>query len=332
MLRVARLASGFWCLAFLWGALAAPTLVFSAQASERAQTQNVLQASSLQKSPAKPQEDRAADARAVNVAGRQRMLSQRISKAACFVAHGIKQQRHRDQLKAAHELFRSSLHNLQQGDGGLPKPRNAEVAGGLHRVGLLWSWFGPSALAFANSVTAAERAQHLDNILTANLDVLREMNNTVQLMDTAHSAHAAKAGTQGRNGALVSTINRAGRQRMLSQKLAKELCMVAVGFEVDLSRGHTAGTLALLQSEQSRLASELPSLGLSNALTAQLMDQFAKVTTLIAPLEEIVADVLAGGQLDNARLETVAVATDQLLMTLDRSVSLYERGAGDGAG
>lgn len=78
------------------------------------------------------------DARVINLAGRQRMLSQRISKAALALVASVGEQRreYADELRSALALFRQSHRGLQEGDAslGLPGDNSPEVAAMFARL------------------------------------------------------------------------------------------------------------------------------------------------------------------------------------------------------
>ncbi|MEO0371603.1 MAG: type IV pili methyl-accepting chemotaxis transducer N-terminal domain-containing protein, partial [Pseudomonadota bacterium] len=117
--------------------------------------------------------------RKINLSGRQRMLSQRMAKAACFAAIGVQPTEHLAQTQAAHDLFDTTLHGLRHGDAdqGMNVETTPRILNEMTAVEELWTSYGA---AVANAATNADAAQAaLTRIAEMNLPVLRQMNKTV---------------------------------------------------------------------------------------------------------------------------------------------------------
>ncbi len=133
---------------------------------------------------------------AINKAGRQRMLAERIVKAYALVGLRVQAGRHKKQLATAIKLFEAQLEEFKAYSS------NQEIIDGLNKVEKLWGPFKK----LASAPVSKDGAQAL---LEIN-DELLEVTHQIVLMLERQS------GTQA--GRLV---NLAGRQRMLSQRLAK---------------------------------------------------------------------------------------------------------------
>lgn len=120
-------------------------------------------------------------AKTINIAGRQRMLSQKMMKEACFVAIELGTEEHMDALANTMELFDTSLTQLRQGDAeaGIMAPPKPEIARQLDQVAALWevyrvglSLVEPGPRTSPDAMT--DLAQQSDAIL-------REMHKAVML-------------------------------------------------------------------------------------------------------------------------------------------------------
>lgn len=174
-------------------------------------------------------------AAAVNLAGRQRMLSQRIVKAYLMVGQGIAADDARAILQESIEQFESQLAALRAFQ---PTPG---VRSALVSLEAAWNKCRP-ILASSPSKAGAV--------------ALYDVNEDLQ--KTAHSVTLAYEGVT--LAPLDHLIGIAGRQRMLSQRMAKfyfyrtwELYDAAADMELHLSRAHF--TAVLKQIENSLLAS-----------------------------------------------------------------------------
>ncbi|MEL7097316.1 MAG: type IV pili methyl-accepting chemotaxis transducer N-terminal domain-containing protein [Pseudomonadota bacterium] len=116
---------------------------------------------------------------AINVSGRQRMLSQKSSKEFCLVVAGQSVSENREALAATVALFESSLLALMDGseDLGLPEAPTDEIYDQLQRVQALWA---PVAEVF-KSVAAGgtPTAQQIKFVADQNNKILAEMHKAV---------------------------------------------------------------------------------------------------------------------------------------------------------
>ncbi|MEM6387119.1 MAG: type IV pili methyl-accepting chemotaxis transducer N-terminal domain-containing protein [Pseudomonadota bacterium] len=102
----------------------------------------------------------------VDISGRQRMLSQRMSKNACLAASGINVEASQAELAATAEVFETSLRALRNGmaAAGIAPPPNATIAEGLKVVQTNWSELKPSVEAVLNGTElSTEERAHLFN-------------------------------------------------------------------------------------------------------------------------------------------------------------------------
>ena len=154
----------------------------------------------------------------IDISGRQRMLSQRMAKASCFVMIDVAAKAHQaEALKAADE-FEAALGALQLGSdtfGFRPEtdPQTLEL---MQQVSQRWASYGAAVRQLASGETYS---LVVTQIMQQNIPVLKTMNAAVQRITSTNPVPGA-------DPAMAKTINLAGRQRMLTQKMAKEFCFV----------------------------------------------------------------------------------------------------------
>ncbi len=139
------------------------------------------------------------DATVINIAGRQRMLSQRMSKEALQYAHGgYTNPAVADSLAANRALFDRSLHGLRDGDAelGLPATTAPAVVAQLDAVRELWTPFAAAIdVLRATDATSTDRDAALQTLLAGNVDLLKASNAAVALFETQANAKLARVTT-----------------------------------------------------------------------------------------------------------------------------------------
>ena len=143
------------------------------------------------------------DSYIINIAGKQRMLSQKISKETFFIVH-----RHTNdfrELNTAVGLFESSLKDLLYGNDakGIYAPQNERIKTKLEEVMALWLPFRSEVEALKSGI---EEVRPDMEVLTPRIEKLLMLSDTVvQRMVKANLSNIH--------------IDLSGRQRMLSQRM-----------------------------------------------------------------------------------------------------------------
>lgn len=135
------------------------------------------------------------DADAVNLSGMQRMLSMRIAKNYLMLASQVRPDIANQQLDQSLALFEDNQQALNS-----YAPTTA-ISSALTHTGELWQGYRALALSPPNKAQAIE-------LLTLGEQLLAQCEQTVELIER-HSGQVSS-----------HLINRSGRQRMLSQRIA----------------------------------------------------------------------------------------------------------------
>jgi signal transduction histidine kinase len=118
----------------------------------------------------------------INLAGRQRMLTQKMTKEVMFIASGFDA---REDIEETQQLFESTLNGLIDGDDdlGLPPAKTDEIRGQLMKVKGLWSKFKPDIIRAANGdLSIAGKT-----LYSSSLGILQEMDKAVRMMESDSS-------------------------------------------------------------------------------------------------------------------------------------------------
>ncbi|HIC78884.1 MAG TPA: hypothetical protein EYP02_06830 [Sulfurovum sp.] len=160
----------------------------------------------------------------INLAGKQRMLTQKMSKEALLIIKGIEIEKNRSSLKETITLFDTTLHALKLGDKALnlPKTEDKKIIELLNKEIKLWNLFK----TFLNKIVDGEANENiLKAVEIANMPLLESMNKIVYLYEKKYASSLSPN--------LAKTINLAGRERMLIQKMTKELLLISSNIKSD---------------------------------------------------------------------------------------------------
>ena len=122
----------------------------------------------------------------INLAGRQRMLTQKMSKEA-FDA--LEKENNYKNLKKTADLFQSTLSGLILGDRklNLPPVENEKIKTQLLKVKNLWSPFSKAIYTLANTTNEQGVKEAKKYIAANNLTLLKEMNKAVKMLEVENS-------------------------------------------------------------------------------------------------------------------------------------------------
>ncbi|MBL8487391.1 MAG: type IV pili methyl-accepting chemotaxis transducer N-terminal domain-containing protein [Rhodocyclaceae bacterium] len=227
--------------------------------------------------------------RAVSVAGRQRMLSQRLAKAWLLVGQGVQPGRSSAMLRHSADLFERQLGAL----AGLP----AEGAVAQARQVLEEVW-RPYRRRLDQS-PSRDAARELLYLSEGVLGAAQDLTVAVERM----------AGT-----AQARLVNLAGRERMLSQRMAH----LHLFQEWDVSADHCGASLAVARDEFRDSLAELLAAARAPAARTQ-MERVARCWNLLDTV------LSAPSALDRKRRNAaVSAASETLLRQAERAVELFE--------
>jgi len=268
----------------------------------------------------------------IDVAGRQRMLTQRMSKEFLQVALDIDAADNRGRMLGSINLFNVSLYQLINGDSvtGIVGTPNHLVGSGLDEVVSLWKPF--SQLLLNNVDTIRDASGFVDmNIISMveaqNVPVLVKSNVVVgRLVDAAQSAGAPT------NGLVVDT---AGRQRTLIQRMCKEALLIGLGSSITTNVGRLKGTQLLFLNSHGGIVEGATWAGVPVLNKLCTMHQMREVTynmQVFSPLLNQILNAHTASESQNIANTLAKQISDMsvpLFSSMVRAVQLYVNDAGE---
>ena len=162
----------------------------------------------------------------VNLSGKQRMLTQKISKEILLIAasaeiKGLNTADIYSELLESTELFEQTLNGLRDGNEelNLRAVKDDAIKTKINIAMDMWQQLKPN---IDHILTTTDPKGYIA-VASQALPLLNEMNSTVQLIEKAAIVESGKTNSM--------IINYAGRQRMLIQKMAKEALLIHLSNE-----------------------------------------------------------------------------------------------------
>ncbi|ATG47680.1 hypothetical protein CEW89_08915 [Celeribacter ethanolicus] len=256
----------------------------------------------------------------LDVAGRQRMLSQRMMRAMCNAGLGIDAMANKKILLTSEFTFKSSLKALKDGGGPaeFSPETGTEALATLARIEEIWSQFETGIDRFnTGTLTDYDDYAALSDL---SLELLKASNALVQQLDARYKAQATNT-----DPALGRMIDIAGRQRMLIQKAGKEVCLLQMADTAPDAPDQLAQlqqTLALFNSSAFGLTFSSTEMQLPPPPTADIeLDNFnhwQEWSSLVTLFEAAQVE-----RLDPMELHEISVSVEFFLQELNATVERY---------
>lgn len=260
----------------------------------------------------------------LNLSGKQRMLSQKMSKEVMLIALDVDTDKNIENLKATAGLFDKTLKGLRDGDAELklPPTTNSRILKQIDKVESIWTEFNTVIQAIIASKKVSK--EQIATIATNNLELLKEMNKCV----TRYEKDASKAGLKSDPG-LAVTINLAGKQRMLSQKMSKEYLLIAYGYEADSNKLNLLETSTLFERTLKGLLDGDSTLDLPGTTNEDIRKQLNVVKGLWDGFLPIISEGVspATTSIPKEKIQELANANLPLLKEMNTAVGMYEKEA-----
>ncbi|HID49005.1 MAG TPA: hypothetical protein EYP40_05220 [Chromatiales bacterium] len=224
---------------------------------------------------------------AINKAGRQRMLTQRMLKAYAMIGIEVLTEKSRQQLQASIRLYDRQLAELKN------FAPNRKIQSSLDKVETLWIPYKKMLLQPVSRENAALLLETNDELLAASHKVVMQLEEV--------------SGT-----GFGRLVNISGRQRMLSQRLAKFYMLRAWGFD-------NAEMRAESQRAKSEFKGAMQELREAGENTPRIQQALEKASAQW----ELFEHGLERNQQTLVPL-IVAMTSEQVLVSMNRITGMYE--------
>jgi hypothetical protein len=225
---------------------------------------------------------------AVNKAGKQRMLSQYIAKAYFFLGQRVRMDKAREQMRDGLILFTRNHKELKA------EIKDEEVQKMLSFVEFSLEEFTELTGRKYNKEDAALVLDHSETLLEANQRVVERIEAISQLKKS-------------------KLVNLSGRQRMLSQRIAKFYIAYQAGF-------HDENLVYQLEKAVTEFEAAMKILTSEKRNTPEINKELKKTMWLWELVREFFLDIKKGGL-----PVSVYASTDSILEKMDAVTNLYAK-------
>ena len=249
----------------------------------------------------------------INLSGKERMLTQNMTKLALQSSLDIEGDKSRKALKIVADLYGKTLIGFKNGDSdlGLKATTNKKVKEQIAIVENAWK---PFYEAINKIVEGKDKDGKALKYVIANNEKLLKLSN-----DLVEAYEASNTSVNYLEKARLHIVNVAGRQRMLTQKMTKEKLLILKGqkeYETKLAK-----TVKLFDTSLIALIKGDKAQNITKPTNKKIISQLKVVSKLWEELKPLYEKKKNSAK----ELATIITKNETLLKEMDKMVKLAEK-------
>jgi len=253
----------------------------------------------------------------VNIAGRQRMLSQKMAKEAMLIVNNVNAAENKINLKNTIKDFENALSALRYGgnvgDHTIAGTKSSRVQYQLRKGENVWNEYKTLLGDVIQSGTFNTAQMKQLDIL--NLKLLYEMDKA-----TSYIAYNA---SKSQSGGTVTAVGLSGKQRMLSQKMSKDFLMISAQYDVEQTKASLEESLFLFERILYGLEEGDKYLGLIATKDKTILKQLKKVNGMWLTFKKALQNGINEEQVSKEQVEIIAEMNIPLLNEVHKMVEMF---------
>jgi hypothetical protein len=283
-------------------------------ANESAKRQNTI--SAINNIVEEAMDDESKVAHEINLAGKQRMLTQKMSKEIILIALNVEPKRNRERLKKTSTLFDKTINGFLRGDSTLSLSATTEkpIIAQIEKIIKHWEKFNThvKSIIKKKSIDTASLIYVINN----NIPLLKESHKLVLLYKQNTTRILAPIEKDLRN-----IIDLAGKQRMLTQKMTKEKILIIGGLRVKENEKLLLSSVNLFDKTLKGLIRGDKDLGLPGVTNSDLKKQLLTVKSIWNELKPLYKK----DDISNQELAIIIDKNLPLLKEMNKAVNMFEK-------
>ena len=248
--------------------------------------------------------------------GMQRTIIQQLSKETVLVALNHQKEETIAQLNESLERFDRTLKGLRDGDAEmkLPAATLPGIVEQLTRIEDLWSLY-KSALQQTSEEQTMSRST-VAIVADLNIPLMRAIDGVI-------AEYKVEASKDHLVSMLAAAVEIGGQQRMLSQKIAKEILLIAYDHETEANKKHLAKSMAAFDSNLGSMIEGNFEIQLLPAPTPKIRGQLRKVQSIWVRFKPIVQETVKSGKISADNIQQVVGMNNSLLEEMGKTLEMY---------
>ncbi len=252
----------------------------------------------------------------IAIAGRQRMLAEGMAKSVCYAQAGIDAEENLGDLYTMWNLYGWYHRGIYLGNVQLDlfQEKNERIKQVWTSVDSVWASLSRvhHEVLSGGMLSGGEFERMIDAT-----DGMTELNSDmVAVIGTVYAREMHDAG-QGS----AHLIDLYERQRMLAQKLSKEVCLVQQGFQLDDTRASLNETMAAFDASIGAFIDGMPSVSVPPAPTGEIRTQLIRAKAHWDNVRDRSARVAEGGGLSREELSEFRVEMNAFIGEMTLAIS-----------
>jgi hypothetical protein len=253
----------------------------------------------------------------IDMAGKLRMLSQRMPAAACTEHAGIAVEQSKAVLHAAKEEFDTILAALEFGDAELGIVGEEDRRKTLAAIAAVHAEYDPLHALFDDIEETGGTDEEVAEIANHDLLILEAAKVLVSEVSGQYADPTALLQSD------ALTLDIAGRQRMLSQKISKEVCYITSDIHGDEALLTLGGTINMFETSLNALMFGMEGTGITAAPTDEILAGLERVKANWDEVSGSIASIADGGTVDDDTRALIFTDLNKVMANMNAVVGLY---------
>ena len=255
--------------------------------------------------------------RRIDLAARQRMLLERMAKSLCFAQSGVHRWDNELYLQEAYVSFALAHRGISEGDDklGVFADTNRDFINSWEELDLIWVTLSRLYDGFVENKDISARDFGIVMDLTAQAFDLSD-----EIVVQIRNEYTQYIGTGGLGSSILLDVY--SRQKELSQKLSKEVCLNSNGIDKQENLARLQKTLRIFQVSLDGFRTGLPEVGIGPPPTDRIAVQLDRTNDRWNEVRAFAEKVAAGSALSDREMADFEFGIDQVLREVERVVFL----------
>ncbi len=252
----------------------------------------------------------------INYSGKLRMLSQRIVVAACMEHANIDYEANAALLHASVAEFDQIIDGLRDGDealGMIGAETDRRVLADIVAVHEVWD---PMHAGIEHIIETGGTDEEVLDLATQATPLLEIAKHLVSVLTAEYADPTALLQAD------ALTIDIAGRQRMLAQRISKDVCLIQSGLHVEEATAELSAAMQMYDASANALANGWADAGIVPPPTEEIAQGMQQVLSDWADVQPLLAAATAGAMSEDDR-RVVFAQMNSLTGQMNTLVGIY---------